>query len=218
MKKFVIFDLDGTLVDSIYDLADCVNSSLRKFGLSENTLSEYYSFVGNGMENLIRTSMKSEANNDELYKKVRQEFDLLYREHCNDKTVPYEGVAQLLSKLEAEKIKTAVLTNKAEEFVDGILKKCFPNHNFSVAWGNKEGRKRKPDTEVLLKLVEESGIEISDCVYVGDSEVDVNTAKNAGMDLVCVLWGFRSEEQLKDSGAAIMVSDADELFEAIISM
>ncbi len=218
MKKFVIFDLDGTLVDSIYDLADCVNLALRKFGLSENTLSEYYSFVGNGMEHLVRTSMKSEESNDELYQKVRQDFDLLYREHCNDKTVPYAGVAELLSRLEEAKIKTAVLTNKAEEFVDGILKKCFPNHNFSVAWGNKEGRKRKPDPEALLKLVEESGFEVSDCVYVGDSEVDINTAKNAGMDLVCVLWGFRSKEQLKDSSADIMVSDADELFEAIISM
>lgn len=218
MKKLVIFDLDGTLVDSIYDLSDCVNLALRKWGLSENTLDEYYSFVGNGMEHLVRTSMKSEGNNDELYKKVREDFDLFYREHCNDKTVPYAGMAELLHRLEEAKVKTAVLTNKAEEFVDGILRKCFPNHNFSVAWGNKDGRKRKPNPEALLELVKQSGFEISDCVYVGDSEVDVNTAKNAGMDLVCVLWGFRSEEQLTQCGANIMVSDAQKLYETIISM
>ena len=218
MKKFVIFDLDGTLADSIYDIADCTNLALKKFGLGENTLKEYYSFVGNGMENLIRTSMKSEGGNDELYKQVRCEFDLLYREHCNDKTVPYEGVAELLSRLDAKKIKTAVLTNKSEEFVDGILRKCFPEHNFAVAWGNKNGRKRKPDPEALLELVKNAGCEVSECVYIGDSEVDVKTARNAGVDLICVLWGFRSKAQLIESGAEIMVSDADELFEKIISI
>ena len=218
MKKIVIFDLDGTLVDSIYDLADCVNLALRKWNLRENTLEEYYSFVGNGMESLIRSSMKHRGGDDALYKKVRADFDLLYKEHCNDKTVPYDGVAELLEALNFQGIKTAVLTNKAEEFVEGILKKCFPHHNFSVAWGNKEGRKRKPDPEALLSLVKESGFNISDCVYVGDSEVDVKTARNASMDLVCVLWGFRSREQLIESGAELMVSDSKELYDALISM
>lgn len=218
MKKFVIFDLDGTLVDSIYDLADCVNLALRKFGLRENTLQEYYSFVGNGMENLIRTAMKLRGNDEALYKKVRSEFDMLYREHCNDKTIPYEGVAKLLEKLNSQGIETAVLTNKAHEFVEGILKKCFPQHKFSAAWGNQDGRKRKPDPEVLLMLVKESGFEIAECVYVGDSEVDVKTAKNAGMDLVCVLWGFRSEQQLEEAGAELTVTDASELYDVLISM
>lgn len=218
MKKFVIFDLDGTLVDSIYDLADCVNLALKKLSLGENTLEEYYSFVGNGMENLIRTAMKQKGNDEDLYKKVRREFDLLYAEHCNDKTIPYEGVEELLEKLNSRGIKTAVLTNKAHEFVDGIVKKCFPSHNFVAAWGNKEGRKRKPDPEALLTLVLESGFEVSDCVYVGDSEVDVKTAKNAGMDLVCVLWGFRSKAQLTESGAELMVANAQELYNALISM
>lgn len=218
MKKLVIFDLDGTLVDSIYDLADCVNSALRKFSLSENTLSEYYSFVGNGMESLVRKSMKSHGNDDNLYKQVRGEFDALYKEHCSDKTVAYEGLASMLSKLTDKGIATAVLTNKAHEFVDGILHRCFPEHKFTVAWGNKEGRKRKPDPEALIALVEQEGCDVADCVYVGDSEVDVSTAKNAGMDLVCVLWGFRSETQLKACGADIMVKDAQELYETLISM
>lgn len=218
MKKFVIFDLDGTLVDSIYDLADCVNLSLRKFSLPENTLEEYYSFVGNGMESLVRKSMKERSADDDLYLKVRKEFDKLYKEHCNDKTIPYCGVPDFLQKLQNTGVKTAVLTNKADEFVGGILRKCFPEHTFSFAWGNREEFERKPDPQALLAMVKEAGFEVADCVYVGDSEVDVNTAHNAGMALVCVGWGFRSEAELRASGADVIVSDCDELFKEITSL
>ena len=218
MKKLIIFDLDGTLVDSIYDLADCVNAALRMHDLPENSLEEYYSFVGNGMENLIRCAMKQRADDDTLYRLIRADFDVIYKEHCNDKTIPYDGVARLLAKLCEQGIYTAVLSNKAHEFVDGILKKCFPEHTFSFAWGNREGFKRKPDPEALWALVKEAGYEIDDCIYVGDSEVDVKTARNAGMDLVCVLWGFRSKEELKANGADVMVADCEELYKTIISM
>jgi len=217
LKKLVIFDLDGTLVDSIYDLADCVNSALRAYNLPENTLAEYYSFVGNGIENLIRTSMKSQGNNDELYRKVRTFFDEEYRLHCNDKTCAYKGVAQMLSALQAKGIKTAVLTNKAHNFVEGILDKCFPEHSFSLAWGQQEGIDRKPSPQGLLKMISELGCDISECVYVGDSEVDVRTAENAGVELICVLWGFRSKEQLICAGAECMVETAEELLQKIIT-
>ena len=218
MKKFVIFDLDGTLVDSIYDLGDCVNTALRAYDLPENTLEEYYSFVGNGMENLIRTSMKSKGDDDELYKKVRVVFDREYKLHSNDKTVPYEGVGEVLHILSEKGISTAVLTNKAEEFVPEILHKAFPFHKFTYAWGQREDIPRKPDPQGLLKLIEESGFDLSQCVYIGDSEVDVKTARNAGVDLICVLWGFRSREELVSSGAETLVSSADELLEKILSM
>ena len=218
MKKFVIFDLDGTLVDSIYDLGDCVNTALRAYDLPENTLEEYYSFVGNGIENLIRTSMKSKGDDDELYKKVRVVFDREYKLHSNDKTVPYEGVGEVLHILSEKGISTAVLTNKAEEFVPEILHKAFPSHKFTYAWGQREDIPRKPDPQGLLKLIEESGFELSQCVYIGDSEVDVKTARNAGVDLICVLWGFRSREELVSSGAETLVFSADELLEKILSM
>ncbi len=218
MKKLVIFDLDGTLVNSIYDLADCVNLALRVHSLPAITLQEAYSFVGYGMENLIRTSMKGQGSNDELYKKVRTTFDAFYAAHCNDKTVAYEGVPQVVAKLKLQGIETAVLTNKAHEFVEGILCKCFPNHKFSLAWGNRQEYKRKPDPESLFALISEAGYKPRDCVYVGDSEVDVQTAHNAGIDLVCVDWGFRSREQLLKSGAETIVSDADGLFNALISL
>ncbi len=218
MKKLVIFDLDGTLVNSIYDLADCVNLALLEHSLPEITLQECYSFVGHGMENLIRTSMKLQGGNDELYAKVRSTFDALYAEHCNDKTVAYDGIAEVLAKLSEQGIKTAVLTNKAHEFVDGILCKCFSNHKFSLAWGNKQGMKRKPDPESLFALISQLGCRPCDCVYVGDSEVDVHTAHNASVDLVCVDWGFRSREQLLQSGAITIVSNAGELYNTLTSL
>ena len=218
MKKFAIFDLDGTLVDSIYDIAHCVNTALRAHNLSENTLKEYYSFVGNGMENLIRTSLKEHGNNDELYKKVRKTFDYEYKLHSNDKTCPYEGVAELLERLAEKGIETAVLTNKADEFVDEILAKAFPSHKFAFAWGQRAGIERKPSPQGLLKLIEEAGFVKEDCVYIGDSEVDVETARNAEMDLICVLWGFRSEAQLLEAGAEIMVSDTSALLSQILAV
>ncbi len=218
MKKLVVFDLDGTLVNSIYDLADCVNLALSSENLPLNSLEEYYSFVGNGMESLIRRAMKDKSEDDILYRAVRKRFDELYKEHCNDKTVPYDGIAELLSKLQSRGIKTAVLTNKAHEFVEGILQKCFPDHKFHIALGNREGVARKPDPQALLHLIEKANVSLSDSVYVGDSEVDVATAKNAGIDLICVGWGFRNLEELKSSGAEIIVSSAQELYNNITNI
>ena len=218
MKKIVVFDLDGTLVNSIYDLADCVNTALADAGLCQNSLEEYYTFVGNGMENLIRLSMKEQGDNDELYKVIRRDFDALYEKHCNDKTIPYGGVEDLLQKLKTAGYTTAVLSNKAHRFVATILEKCFPSHIFDAAWGQQEGIKRKPDGEGLTKLLESLDFKKEECVYVGDSDVDVFTAANAGVDMVGVLWGFRGKEELILSGAKHIAADADELFGLISEM
>ncbi len=218
MKKLVMFDLDGTLVNSIYDLADCVNIALYNAGLPQNSLKEYYSFVGNGMENLIRTSMKEQGNNDELYKVIRKDFDALYKEHCNDKTVAYEGTAELLKRLMSKGIRTAVLSNKDHSFVGPILKKCFPSHIFDAAWGQQEGIKRKPDGEGVEKILDLLGYTKEECVYIGDSDVDVITAKNAGVDMIGVLWGFRGEDELISTGANHIASNTEELFRIITEM
>lgn len=218
MKKIVVFDLDGTLVNSIYDLADCVNMALTNAGLPQNSLKEYYTFVGNGIENLIRVSMREQGDNDELYKIIRKDFDALYEKHCNDKTVAYDGVVQLLSDLKEKGYVTAVLSNKAHRFVGTILEKCFPSHTFDAAWGQQDGIKRKPDGEGVEKLLELLGYSKEDCVYIGDSDVDVITAKNAGVDMIGVLWGFRGEEELRHTGAKYIASDAEELLRLITTM
>lgn len=218
MKKLVIFDLDGTLVNSIYDLADCVNKALSMSDLAQNSLEEYYTFVGNGMENLVRRAMKEKCSDDELYLKIRKDFDALYAEHCNDKTVAYDGIAQMLRNLSEEGIDTAVLSNKAHEYVGVILEKCFESHSFSAAWGQQEGIKRKPDAEGVEKLMEHLGYAKDECVYIGDSDVDVFTAQNAGVDMIGVLWGFRGEEELVRTGAKYIADTPATLFKIITEM
>lgn len=218
MKKLVVFDLDGTLVNSIYDLADSVNFALRQNSIKENNTDEYYDFVGHGMENLVRRALKEKGSDDEVYKKVRACFDGYYAEHSYDKTVAYSGVAKLLDRLTESGVDIAVLSNKADIFMQGIINKCFPDATFSAVWGNREGIPRKPDPKALGMMLLELGYTADDCVYVGDSEVDVLTAKNAGVACVCVDWGFRSVDTLINSGAKIIVSSADELFDKLMSL
>lgn len=217
MKKLVIFDLDGTLVNSIDDLGNSVNYALKQFSLEENTIDEYYQFVGNGMEHLVRSAMKSKGDDNELYSKVRNVFDEYYANHCNDLTCAYEGISQLLARLSESGIETAVLSNKADRYIGNILNKNFPDHKFLAAWGQREGIERKPSGDGLIKMIAELGYSRSECVYVGDSEVDVLTAQNAGVDLICVLWGFRSEQILKDHGADNITDSTDTLFDRIIN-
>lgn len=211
MKKLVVFDLDGTLVDSIFDLGYAVNFALEKFNLPLHPMSDYYTFVGNGMEDLVRRSMGEQGSNDELYTKVRKVFDEHYNAHSNDNTVPYNGISELLKVLKDKNIKTAVLTNKAHIYVNDILKKAFPDHTFDLYFGQKDGIERKPHPQSFQLLLGELGVDKEDCLYVGDSEVDVKTAKNAEVDLVAVNWGYRSEETIRNAGAEIIVSTPEEI-------
>ncbi len=218
LKKLVIFDLDGTLVDSIQDLAYSANFALEAKGLPQNSLEEYYHFVGNGMEHLIRSAMKDKSEDEELYGEVRSIFDEYYDKHSNDRTVAYDGVSELLKKLSEKGIETAVLSNKAQRYIEPILKKAFENHKFAAAYGQREGIPRKPDGTAVKMLAEELGYTLEDSVYIGDSEVDVLTAENAGIDLICVLWGFRSKQELLKAGAKELAENSDELFDKIVSL
>ena len=211
MKKLVVFDLDGTLVDSIADLGNAANAALEENNLPLHPMSSYYGFVGNGMEDLIRKSMGDKGSDDALYLKVRIIFDEYYNAHCNDNTIAYEGVAELLKALNDKNVKTAVLTNKAHCYVEGILSKCFPDHKFDVYYGQREGIKRKPHPQAFELLLEELDVDKADCLYIGDSEVDVNTANNAKVDLVAVTWGYRSVEIIKEAGAEIIVHSPQEI-------
>jgi len=211
MKNLVVFDLDGTLVDSIIDLGNAVNFALKEYNLPLHPMTAYYGFVGNGMEDLVRKSLGDRGSDDNLYVKVRNVFDEHYNTHSGDNTVPYEGIAELLDTLAERKIKTAVLTNKAHQYVGSILLKCFPNHKFDLYCGQRQGIERKPHPQAFEMLLEELNVDIEDCLYIGDSEVDVKTAKNAGVDLVAVTWGYRSVEILMDSGAENIVNTPKEI-------
>ena len=211
MKKLVVFDLDGTLVDSIVDLGNAVNFALKNHNLPLHPMSDYYTFVGNGMEDLVRRSMGSVGSDNELYLKVRKDFNEHYNAHSNDNTIAYKGMAELLEALKCRGIKTAVLTNKAQEYVGDILKKCFPNFTFDLYYGQRQGVERKPHPQAFEMLLKELKVSKEDCLYIGDSEVDVKTAFNAGVELVAVTWGYRSVEIIKEAGAEIIVDTPKEI-------
>ena len=211
MKKLVVFDLDGTLADTISDLGFAVNFALKENNLPTLPMGIFHTLVGNGMEDLVRRSMGEKGQNDELYLKVRKDFDEYYDAHSGDNTVPYEGIAELLSELESRGILTAVLTNKAHQYVGDILEKCFENHSFTLYRGQQEGIKRKPHPEALRLMLNELNCSEEDCLYIGDSEVDVKTAINANVDLVAVSWGYRTADQIRNAGASVIVSTPREI-------
>lgn len=215
MIKIAIFDLDGTLVDSLTDLALCVNKGLKKAGLEEKPVVNYKHYVGNGRDNLIRRAMGEHCNNEELFNIVMDTFNNEYAIHCNDNTSSYDGCDTMLKNLSNKGIQTAVLSNKPDEFVGDILKKIYPQHTFVEAWGQKPEYKCKPDGEALLAILEKHKIDKSECVYIGDSDVDVFTAKNAGVKMLGVEWGFRGREELMQAGASDVAKTADELFKLI---
>ena len=215
MIKMAIFDLDGTLADSLTDLAQSVNKGLVKAGLEEKPIENYNHYVGNGRDVLIKKAMGSFAEDEKLRSVVRDTFDKEYYLHCNDNTTPYKGCSQLLQKLENQGIMTAVLSNKPDEFVARILKKIYPEHKFAEAWGQKPQFKRKPDGEALLAMLKKHNISKDDCIYIGDSDVDVFTAENAGVKMAGVGWGFRGREELINAGAPFVAETAEELYKYI---
>ena len=192
MIKLAVFDLDGTLVDSLTDLALSVNKGLKKAGLPEHPIEKYNKFVGNGREMLIRRAI-GEGCTEELFDSVIGTFDREYRLHCNDNTAAYDGCAEMLERLASGGIYTAVLSNKPDEFV-------------------------KPDPEALHAMLALHGISPDECVYVGDSDVDVFTAQNSGVKMAGVSWGFRGREELLNAGAPFVADTADELAEYILSL
>lgn len=218
MIKIAVFDLDGTLVDSLTDLALNVNKGLKKAGLPVHPVESYKRFVGNGRETLIKRAMGDFADDAEKAKTVRETFDAEYKIHCNDNTAAYPGCDKMLAQLSAAGIKTAVLSNKPDEFVDRILKKLYPDHSFTEAWGQKPEYKCKPDKEALHAMLSIYSIARDECVYIGDSDVDVFTAQNAGVKLVGVSWGFRGKAELISAGAPFVADTAAELTDYILSL
>ncbi len=218
MIKMAVFDLDGTLVNSLTDLGLCVNRGLRAAGLPEQPLEKYNKFVGNGRERLIRRAMGGKSGDDALYSVVLREFDRSYKLHCNDNTDAYEGCDLLLEHLASRGIMTAVLSNKPDEFVPQLLGRLYPGHSFTEAWGQKPEYRTKPDRQALDAMLALHGVRHEECVYIGDSDVDVFTARNAGVKMAGVSWGFRGKAELTGAGAPFVADTARELEEYILSL
>ena len=198
--KAVIFDLDGTLINSLEDLADSMNSVLKSCGYPVHEVLEYKYFVGSGIRNLVNVSlpadMRFDNNIDTCYKQMID----IYSRNCVNKTRLYDGIIDLLDKLKGMNIKLAVLSNKADELTQKIADILFPGY-FDIILGISPETKKKPDPSGALKISNLFGIIPKEIIYTGDTEVDMQTAANAGMFGVGVLWGFRTKNELINSGA-----------------
>lgn len=208
----VIFDLDGTLLDTLEDLTDAVNYALTAYGMPQRSIDEIRQFVGNGIRRLMQRAVPNGEKNPD-FEAVFSTFRSYYDVHCNDKTKPYEGIMELIDALLERGINLAIVSNKVESAVQTLNKLYFPQ--VKVAVGDREGLQRKPAPDSVFQAMSVFDAKSAETLYVGDSGVDVETAKNAGVTCISVLWGFRDKGQLLESGAKILIEKPLELLELI---
>lgn len=215
MINSCIFDLDGTLLNTLADLRESTNYALKKFEFPERSMEEIRNFVGNGLRMLIRRAVPNFAD-EETVDQVLAEMKAHYREHYHDGTVPYDGILPFLRKMKNCGFRMAIVSNKADPMVQ-LLRTLYFDDLISVAVGELEGVARKPAPDLVEIAMHRLGCTAENAVYIGDSEVDIETAKNAGLPCLSVGWGFRDEEILHNAGAKTIYHSPAELQEALMS-
>ena len=213
MKKAVIFDLDGTLTNTTLDICDNVNLALRKFGYNEITPDEARRFVGNGAKILIERSLKGVMPDN--FNEIVDFYNKSYNFCGRPRTFVSEGMKDVIKKLKNDGYLLAVVSNKPQDGTNEVIKTFFGNGIFDYVFGQRDGVKTKPDKQPVEITLNALGVKKDDAVYVGDSEVDVLTARNSGVDGITVLWGYRDKELLLENGAKTLVSTAEELYKTI---
>ena len=208
MKKGVIFDLDGTLIHSLPDIAAAMNRALKQYGLPTFEENEYKYKVGNGV---LKLTERAVGERRDMYEQVKQAYMADYAEHNRVNTRPFRGVPELLRELNARGVPVCVLTNKDQRDAETILAHYFPEISFAMVRGRVEGVPLKPDPTGALLLSSGIGAAPADCLYVGDTSTDMNCGVRAGMETVGVLWGYRPREELVASGARHLISEPAEL-------
>jgi len=217
MKKLVIFDLDGTMLNTIDDLANSCNYILKKYNLPIHSVEKYKTFVGNGVKKLIERALPKEKINEEFVEKLHMKFVEYYSQHFEEKTVPYEGILKLLKDLSKKEVKLAVASNKFNSATRSLVKKYFREFEFSSVLGQREGIPIKPNPQIVYDVMNESDIiDKQEVIFVGDSGEDMKTATNAGIDSIGVLWGFRSKEELKENGAKHIVEKPENILDILL--
>jgi phosphoglycolate phosphatase len=215
MIKLVIFDLDGTLLDTIEDLANATNYALSQFNFPEHPVEAFRFFVGNGVNKLLERAAPEQHRNADVVSMLKHEFIKYYFKHAEECTKPYPGISELVKNLDEKNIKLAVASNKMHEATVTLVKKFFPEIAFSAVLGQRDGFPIKPNPDIIDAIVEIAGVEKSEVLYVGDSGVDASTAINAGISFVGVLWGFRPQGELEAAGAHRFVGNPEEIFQLV---
>lgn len=214
MINSIIFDLDGTLLNTIEDLANACNYALTTLGYKTHDVEKYKTFVGNGRYKLVERMLPEDKRSIENIEKALDLFDSYYENHMIDMTKPYDGIMEMLDCLINRGINIAVVSNKPHEFTTEVVKNYFGNR-FEVVYGHKKNTKEKPDPWAVLEVIDEFKVNKDECLYVGDSEIDINTAKNAGVKSVGVEWGFRGKGELESAGANYIVNKPEQILEIL---
>lgn len=212
--KLIIFDMDGTILNTLEDLTDSTNFALKENGFPIRDIQEIRRFVGNGIAKLIERAVP-EGTSLEIVNKVLEDFTKHYKSHCADKTAPYEGIISLINELKKGDYQVAVVSNKADFAVQELCKQYFPNL-FDMAVGERVGVQKKPAPDMVNQVLQEMNIQREQSIYIGDSEVDVQTAQNAKMDMIAVTWGFRDKEELLSRGVTKCADTPEEVWKLLI--
>jgi len=227
MIKLIIFDLDGTLLNTLDDLADCTNYILKENGFMAHEIDAYKYFVGNGVEMLLRRALPKEIT-ENIFLKICNDFMAYYEIHKVDKTAPYEGIVETLEILQKKKILLSVATNKPHELLPQLMQHYFPTIKWTAVFGNRKNVPIKPNPQIVYDILNNiqndwnverhAPINTHEILYVGDTAVDMETAQNAGIKKVGVLWGFRTKQELEQAGADYIIEKPHELIPLIANI
>ena len=213
--RLAVFDLDGTLLDTIGDLAASCNVMLAQRGLPEHSLDDYRSMVGNGIMRLVERALPEHLRTAEYVAEARRDFVAYYIDHIDLHTHPYEGIMEVIEELRRRGWTLAVASNKFDEGTRSLICKFFAEGTFKAIYGNREGVPLKPDATLLRTIADECNTPIEQCYMIGDSGVDIITARNAGARSIGVTWGFRSREELESEGADHIVTRPSEILDLL---
>ena len=213
--KAIIFDLDGTLVDSIHDIARCGNEALTSLGFPTHSVDTYKALVGDGLAGLARKALPTDKREEATITKLIDIYRTLYAAKWSATTRPYPGITKLLADISARGIKLAVLSNKSDDFTKMCVEQLLPARVFAEVRGESIGTPKKPDPQGALEVAATMEVGPGRCLFVGDSEIDLETARRAGMEFVAVDWGYRSRAELEEAGARRFISAPGELLQYV---
>ena len=217
MTRLIIFDLDGTLLDTREDIANACNYALRMCGCPERRLDEYNMLVGRGIYNLFRGALPEEKRTEEMVMEMKNHFVPYYNKHIDDCTRPYPGIIDMLDTLSDRGISFAIASNKYQEGTEALVAKYFGKYGFVRILGQREGKPIKPDPEIVKEAMSAApDVTVEDTVYCGDSDVDMQTGLNAGVRTIGVTWGFRTREELSAYNPWLLVENPAEITEALV--